>query len=129
MTRVGAGLPTCILGLTQSNKLNYVMDKVQVTVFFVQEILLSALYIYKARRYFKDSIILAHNESTVRNVMQQLLLINDLIKFLDITILILSLVPGLCYIQAALKPCVYAVKVRLEFSILNRLVNSVQRAK
>jgi hypothetical protein len=54
--------------------------------------------------------------------MRHLIYTNILVVFLDCTLLGMSYSPYF-YVQAAFKPCVYGVKLRVEFSILNRLVS------
>ena len=105
----------------------------QVTVFFLQEALLSILYILKTRKNLKDSSHLDHNgnvsklDDRNRQTLHQLIYTNLLIIFLDVTLLGIAYA-NLFYLQGAYKPCVYGVKLRMEFAILNRLINSVQKS-
>lgn len=59
--------------------------------------------------------------------MNHLIYTNVLVVFLDISLLGMSYSPFF-YVQAAYKPCVYGVKLRVEFSILNRLVQTLRGA-
>ena len=65
----------------------------QVTVFFLQEALLSILYILKTRKNLKDSSHLDHNgnvsklDDRNRQTLHQLIYTNLLIIFLDVTLL------------------------------------------
>jgi hypothetical protein len=129
VTAFGIGLPTVVIGLVRLDRPSLVMDRIQVTTFFIQEIVLSTLYIWKTNSYLKTRSILVRDDKRVHRVMRHLLYINLLIIFLDIVILVLSFVRGVFWVQAALKPAVYAMKLRLEFSILNRLVESVQESQ
>lgn len=129
ITALGIGLPTVVIGLARLGHPNLLMDRIQVTTFFVQEIILSTLYVWKTNNYLKSSSILVRDDKKVDQVMRHLLYANLLIIFLDVVVLILSYVPGVFFVQAALKPAVYAIKLRLEFSILNQLVESVKESQ
>ncbi|KAF2801261.1 uncharacterized protein BDZ99DRAFT_577720 [Mytilinidion resinicola] len=104
---------------------NKVWDKVQVTIFFVQETIISILYIIETRRVLENRATLGETDKSVRNVMHHLIYTNILVVCLDIALLGLSY-SHFFYVQSAFKPCVYGVKLRVEFSILNRLVQSVR---
>ncbi|KAF2493628.1 hypothetical protein BU16DRAFT_490360 [Lophium mytilinum] len=125
-------LPTMGLGIASQGSgdakllaANKVWDKVQVTVFFVQETIISVLYIIETRRVLENRATLGQTDKMVRTVMQHLILTNLLVVCLDIALLGLSY-SHFFYVQSAFKPCVYGVKLRVEFSILNRLVQSVR---
>ncbi|KAH7108997.1 hypothetical protein B0J13DRAFT_490244 [Dactylonectria estremocensis] len=96
-----------------------IYEKIQVSVFFIQELIISSLYI-------RETVKLARLQSAIRNgrkwrpPMIRLIAINVIIILLDITIL------GLEYanyynIQTAYKALVYSIKLKMEFTILNRL--------
>lgn len=131
VTAIGIVIPTIIVGLVHAKfgNPNYILDKIQIVTFFLQETILSALYIWKTKSYLKTGAILGNNKTKKHNVMRHLIYVNLIIIFLDIVILVLSYIPGIFYIQAALKPATYGVKLRLEFSILNRLVESVKHSQ
>ena len=113
----------------------------QLTVFFVQETALSLLYIWQARKYLRTSSLLSqpHLESTpagattpvrragseTKQVLVHLVFANILVIALDIALLGVQYA-GLFYLQGAFKPCVYGVKLKVEFAILNRLVETVR---
>ncbi|PVI05786.1 hypothetical protein DM02DRAFT_639173 [Periconia macrospinosa] len=125
-------IPTVVVGvLAQSvlasklTKPNLALDKAQLAVFFTQETFLSLLYIRETRVHLKRVAPLHDNESAHRRVMHHLILINIFIICLDISLI------GVCYsslfyVQGHYKPCVYAIKLRLEFTILNDLRTTLQ---
>ncbi len=118
-------------------------DRVQLTVFFVQETALSLLYIWQARQYLRSSSLLSQPQldsrtaagsnnpaytdprSETKRVLMQLIFANVLVIALDIALLGVQYA-GLFYLQGAFKPCVYGVKLKVEFAILNRLVETVR---
>lgn len=107
---------------------NSIWDRVQVGIFFVEETTISILYVIETRRRLRNMPTLGDGDhNTVGNVMRHLIYANLLVICLDISVL------GICYsnhfyIQGAYKPCVYGLKLRVEFSILNRLISSLQRS-
>ncbi|KAK4164061.1 hypothetical protein QBC43DRAFT_318653 [Cladorrhinum sp. PSN259] len=144
-------VPTIILGTiaqaTDINpglyRINLAWDRVQLTVFFVQETSLSLLYIWQARKYLRNSSLLSqpylseardsNNPSSrpkaspeTKQVLSHLVLSNILVIALDIALLGVQYA-DLFYLQGAFKPCVYGVKLKVEFAILNRLLDMVRR--
>lgn len=113
----------------------------QLAVFFVQETMLSLLYIYHTRKYLLARSPLIERTWSVaesdhgersqsqeqNSVLWQLVYSNVLIIALDITLLGIQCA-DLFYLQGAFKPCVYGVKLKIEFAILNRLIATVQQA-
>ncbi|KAK3994317.1 hypothetical protein QBC44DRAFT_236535 [Cladorrhinum sp. PSN332] len=144
-------VPTIILGtIAQATtinpalfRINLAWDRVQLTVFFVQETALSLLYIWQARKYLRNSSLLSQpylsetnpNDSSAsppkaspetKQVLNHLVLSNILVIALDIALLGVQYA-DLFYLQGAFKPCVYGVKLKVEFAILNRLLEMVKR--
>lgn len=97
-----------------------IYEKVQVTIFFIQEIIISGCYIFETTKVLRLHRGL-HDKKSKRGLMVHLILVNIIIVLLDITILALEYA-GLYDLQTAYKALVYSVKLKLEFSILNRLV-------
>ena len=122
-------------------RINMTRDRAQLTVFFVQETALSLLYIWQARKYLRSSSLLAQpnlkftsggSSSTLsrpvsasKQVLLHLVFANILVIALDIVLLGVQ-DAGLFYLQGAFKRCVYGVKLKVEFAILNRLVETVR---
>ncbi|KAI0506550.1 integral membrane protein [Xylaria bambusicola] len=142
-TSIVFGVTTIPLGiLAQTVKpslgpVNAVWDRLQTTVFFVQETTLSILYIWQTRKHLRDvAPLLQHSQlsldsattrakvSKTKTMLQHLVYINILIISLDIALLGVQYA-SLFYLQGAFKPAIYGVKLKLEFVVLNRLVKSV----
>ena len=100
-------------------KIYKVWERVQVTAFFVQECIISGLYIYRTYVLLRDST--AFRGADGRRVLNHLVLVNFLVIALDITVLAFQYA-GLYDIQTSWKTLAYSIKLKLEFSILNRLV-------
>ncbi|PVH97637.1 hypothetical protein DM02DRAFT_719783 [Periconia macrospinosa] len=123
-------VPTIVLGFgAQSNnpgiylKVYPIYEKVHVTIFFFQELVISMLYIiYTAKHFGEVGTVLG---KTTGNIKHHLILINALVIALDITILGLEY-SGYYDVQTAYKGMVYSIKLKLEFRILNDLADIVK---
>ena len=82
----------------------------------VQELVLSSIYVYQARRLLKDSF-----NPKSRSILYQLLVVNAVVILLDLSLLILQLV-NLHELQVSLKPAIYSIKLKLEFTVLGQLI-------
>jgi hypothetical protein len=96
-----------------------IYEKIQVTVFFTQEVIISALYIKACSSFFgKEGLM---HQKGVQRMRRHLLLVNIVIILLDIPILVLEFADYYDF-QTAYKAIVYSIKLKLEFDLLNRLV-------
>ncbi|KAJ5263943.1 hypothetical protein N7478_011548 [Penicillium angulare] len=103
-----------------------VYERVQVSIFFVQEVIISGLYVYETYKmlHSEGSISEIHGNAGKR-LLLHLIFISVIVIVLDICILILEFT-GRYASQTAVKGFIYSVKLKLEFNILNRLVEFVQ---
>lgn len=97
-----------------------IMEKIQVTIFFIQEIIISGVYIFETTKLLRLEQSMGKRGSS-RRLMNHLIFVNIVIILLDITILGLEYADQYEY-QTAYKAFVYSTKLKLEFTILNRLV-------
>ncbi|KAI9930627.1 hypothetical protein ASPWEDRAFT_59179 [Aspergillus wentii DTO 134E9] len=95
--------------------------KVQLTGFFVQEIIISSIFIVQAFWLLR---IHPHRSGRRKAIMEQLLVINAVIILMDISLLVLEYL-DLFILQTVLKTFFYTVKLKLEFAVLSRLVSFV----
>jgi hypothetical protein len=96
-----------------------IYEKVQLTVFFVQELIISGLYVYETFHILKPADTL--KAKSRRTVLTHLIYVNIIVILLDITLLGIEY-SGHYEIQTSYKAALYSVKLKLEFSILNRLI-------
>jgi len=96
-----------------------IVEKIQVTIFSIQEFIISLLYILETRKILPPSSQI-HRRS-VRRVLRHLVLINVFIIALDM-IVIGTEYANLYEIPITLKAAVYGIKLRFEFTILNQLM-------
>ena len=93
-----------------------VMERIQLVGFCLQEFVISTVYITSTVRLL-GSIY----HSMTRKVMLQLLLINCICIGMDIILIGLEFTNN--YVgEAAIKPMIYAIKLKLEFAVLNQLM-------
>ena len=113
-----------------------VMEKIQMVGFFVQELILSLIYIKETVRILRlsksaqgDILSIADDKELkhpfARKVMYQLLTINTIIIAMDVALLAVEFA-NLYLIETTLKGVVYSVKLKLEFAVLGKLVQLVR---
>ena len=93
-----------------------IMERIQLTGFCVQEFAIATIYIVSTVRLL-GSIY----HSMTRKVMLQLLLINFICIGMDVILIGLEFTNN--YVgEASIKPMIYAIKLKLEFAVLNQLM-------
>ncbi|KAM0424521.1 hypothetical protein ACHAPT_010236 [Fusarium lateritium] len=103
-----------------------IYEKIQVTIFFIQEMIISGLYIFATTKILKNDAVTGRTES--RDVMRHLIVVSIIVVILDITILAFEYA-NLYYLQTSYKALAYSVKLKIEFSILNKLIVVTQGRK
>jgi hypothetical protein len=103
---------------------NLVWDRIELAAFFLQETIISVLYIRSTAAHLRNVALLGTNTLTTRRLLRHLIGVNVFIIALDCSLI------GLCYagfffLQGYYKAAVYAVKLRTEFTILNQLRSSL----
>lgn len=116
-----------------------IMEKIQMVGFFLQEVILSIIYIKETIRLLKLSETV-HDDvrsfddrsgnghlknASMRKTMYQLLAINVLIIMMDLALLGVEFA-NLYLIETTLKGVVYSIKLKLEFAVLGKLVQLVR---
>lgn len=96
-----------------------VMEKIQMTGFFCQEVILSSIYVVETFRILRTSL-----QPDTRTTMRQLLAINAVIIAMDLGLLGLE-AASYYILETMLKGVVYSIKLKLEFAILGKLVHFV----
>ncbi|KAH6873650.1 hypothetical protein B0T10DRAFT_588755 [Thelonectria olida] len=97
-----------------------IVEKIQVTVFFLQEVIISCFYIFETAKLIKLELSMGNKRGS-RRLMNHLIFVNTVIIILDMTTLGLEYA-GQNQYQTSYKAFVYSTKLKLEFTILNRLV-------
>lgn len=93
-----------------------VVERLQMTIFCVQEFIISGVYVWSTIRLLKP---VYHGRT--RKVMTQLIWINLIIIGMDVCLLAMEY-SNIYEIEATLKAMVYSIKLKLEFAVLNQLM-------
>ncbi|KAK4077259.1 hypothetical protein Purlil1_12411 [Purpureocillium lilacinum] len=94
-------------------------ERAQVTIFVIQELIISGIYTSKTSRLMRHGHT-THETPWGVDLMQRLVLVNIVLILLDTTILGL-VYAGYYNIQASYQSFVYSVKLKMEFTILKQL--------
>lgn len=125
-------IPTAVLFITSnsdiptqllSERIFEVFEKVQITVFTLQEAIISGLYVYEASIGLKLMDVI--KGPRVRAVNRQLKALFVLVLVLDITLMVTEYTDNF-QIQTTYKPVVYSIKLKCEALVLNNLLSLVQ---
>ncbi|OOF94889.1 hypothetical protein ASPCADRAFT_171264 [Aspergillus carbonarius ITEM 5010] len=100
-----------------------IMEKLQMTGFTIQEIVLSGLYVWETVKLLQLCFVREN-----QRIMRQLVWINVAMLVMDL--LLLGLEYASYYaVQITLKGAIYSIKLKLEFAVLGRLVAVVQNRR
>jgi hypothetical protein len=99
------------------------LEKFQMTVFVLQECLISAIYLLETTKLLR---IMKRN--TTRRTISELFTINVFIIFLDVGLLVVEYLDLVAYEQT-FKGAIYSIKLKLEFAILGKLVKIVRNGR
>ncbi|KAH7114063.1 hypothetical protein EDB81DRAFT_893300 [Dactylonectria macrodidyma] len=103
-----------------------IYERIQVTVFVIQETIISGVYILETTKMLRVTSITSRG--IYRNMLKHLLAVSTIVALLDTAILAFEYA-GLYDLQTSYKVMAYSLKLKIEFSILNRLVNVLQSRK
>ena len=92
------------------------MEKIQLTGFCVQEMIISGLYIWETNRMLK-----LNPESDSRKIIFNLFAVNLACILMDIALIAIEYANFYMY-QTTLKAAIYSIKLKLEFAVLGKLV-------
>jgi hypothetical protein len=98
-----------------------IMERIQQTIFSIQETIISGLYIYHTARFLNSGY-----PSHTRKVIALLVSIQILVILLDATLCIFDY-HNQFTLKCTIHPFVYSVKLKLEFIVLNQLLTLVKR--
>jgi hypothetical protein len=92
----------------------------QVVGFSIQETVISCIYIRKTAKFLK-----AGYSTRARKVMTMLIAVQVLVVLMDIVLLVIDCI-GMFTLKAVLHPFAYGIKLKIEFAVLNLLLNLVK---
>ncbi|CAG8052100.1 unnamed protein product, partial [Penicillium nalgiovense] len=94
-----------------------IMEKLQLTGFCVQEVIISGLYMWETNRMLR-----LNQDHVSRKTILQLLAVNVSCILMDIALMIIEFRDFYIY-QTTLKATLYSIKLKLEIAVLGKLVN------
>jgi len=100
-----------------------IMERIQMTMFSIQEFTISGIYLVEAWRYLKTAYV---PDGRSKRVIYELVCVNVILILLDVALLSVEYV-DLYQIEVTLKGLVYSVKAKLELGVLSRLVKIVTK--
>ncbi|KAF2432909.1 hypothetical protein EJ08DRAFT_563958, partial [Tothia fuscella] len=95
-------------------------ERVQITMFTVQEFIITCIYIHAAYKLLVDRLI--RQPHAIRNVLLLLFCVQLGILMMDVVVIAFDLA-GFFTLKAVLHSWVYGIKLELEFVVLNQLVD------
>lgn len=98
-----------------------IMERIQQTVFSLQETIISGLYIYNTARFLNGGYA-----TRTRNVVRLLAGVQALVIGLDAGLTVFDY-KNMLTLKCSLHPFVYALKLKLEFIVLNQLLAIVKK--
>ena len=98
-----------------------VMEKLQLTGFCIQEVIISCLYMWETWRMLQ-----LNPDRGSRKTIIQLLAVNVACVLMDIALMITEFMNFYIY-QTTLKATLYSIKLKLEIAVLGKLVNVAHR--
>lgn len=123
-------LPTTEFGLWFTSKTSptrptwlpvfQVIERIQITRFILQENIISSIYIYQMWRLLKSG----YSQQT-RNAILLFIATQAVALTFDLCLVILNYA-DMFYLKVTIHPFAYAVKLRLEFIVLNKPLNLIR---
>ena len=105
-----------------------IYERIQVTLFFVQETIISGIYMYATwQMIYSDGSFNAVHGEVGRRLLQHLIYVNVIVILLGIAVVVMAFA-GRYASQTAARGFIYSVKLKVEFDILTRLVGLARRA-
>jgi hypothetical protein len=92
----------------------------QVAGFSIQETIISYIYILKTIKFLKSGY-----STQLRKVTTMLITVQVLVVLMDIALLVIDCI-GMFTLKAVLHPFAYGIKLKIEFAVLNLLLNLVK---
>lgn len=90
------------------------------TIFTLQELVISGVYMYKAFQLLNGQVLC--RGPTAAMLVRHLLMVHVAIVVLEISLLSI-IYTGHYEVETAYKPAVYSIKLKMEFAVLNDLVD------
>ncbi|KAF5549335.1 hypothetical protein FMEXI_4322 [Fusarium mexicanum] len=101
------------------NNVFNIMEKISMSMFYLQELIISGLYIWKSMEILKTAF------GDTKNMLYKLFTINFVIVLMDIALLAIEF-HDLYVWEQGIKLVTYSIKLKLEFAVLSELIEFVR---
>ncbi|KAF9761036.1 hypothetical protein IL306_003977 [Fusarium sp. DS 682] len=101
------------------NNVFNIAEKISMSMFYLQELIISGLYIWKSMEILKTAF------GNTRSMLHKLFAINFVIILMDIALLAIEF-HDLCVWEQGIKLVTYSIKLKLEFAVLSELIEFVR---
>jgi hypothetical protein len=101
------------------NNIFNIMEKISMCCFYLQELIISGLYLWKSVDILKTAF------GNTRNMLYKLFAINFVIVMMDVTLMVIEFHDWYVWEQG-IKLVTYSVKLKLEFAVLSELIEFVR---
>jgi hypothetical protein len=101
------------------NNIFNIMEKISMCCFYLQELIISGLYLWKSVDILKTAF------GNTRNMIYKLFAINFVIVLMDVTLMVIEFHDWYVWEQG-IKLVTYSVKLKLEFAVLSELIEFVR---
>ncbi|KAM0244915.1 hypothetical protein ACHAP5_005821 [Fusarium lateritium] len=101
------------------NNIFNIMEKISMCCFYLQELIISGLYLWKSVDILKTAF------GNTRNMLYKLFTINFVIVLMDVTLMVIEFHDWYVWEQG-IKLVTYSIKLKLEFAVLSELIEFVR---
>ncbi|SPJ79787.1 uncharacterized protein FTOL_08178 [Fusarium torulosum] len=101
------------------NNIFNIMEKISMCCFYLQELIISGVYLWKSADILKTAF------GNTRNMLYKLFTINFVIVLMDVTLMVIEFHDWYVWEQG-IKLVTYSVKLKLEFAVLSELIDFVR---
>ncbi|KAF5635975.1 hypothetical protein F52700_5289 [Fusarium sp. NRRL 52700] len=101
------------------NNVFNIMEKISMSIFYLQELIISGLYIWKSMEILKTAF------GNTKSMLYKLFTINFVIILMDIALLAIEF-HDLYVWEQGIKLVTYSIKLKLEFAVLSELIEFVR---
>ncbi|KAJ5715571.1 uncharacterized protein N7483_012752 [Penicillium malachiteum] len=105
------------LGDERFHRAAHIYDRIQLTGFCIQDLIICGIYSNQARRSLKP-VIPARGRDGQR-VLTHLILVNILVVLMDLALVFVEFKAH--YLEVSIRTVIYSIKLKLEFGVLTRL--------
>ncbi|KAJ6023693.1 hypothetical protein N7540_004490 [Penicillium herquei] len=105
------------LGDERFHRAAHIYDRIQLSGFCIQDLIICGIYSYQARRSLQP--VLEARGRDGQRVLVHLILVNIIVVLMDLALVVVEFRAH--YLEVSIRTVVYSIKLKLEFAVLTRL--------